>query len=676
MAEGTYNVAPIGIEITSKLDGMVKGLLKLENELKKTDKETQKATYALQKMAGTMGAGFKSFFTMAGFGSFQQSMRTISKLFTDSSRAANDLVENYNLFTVASGVNTAQNVAFQEKLNKAFRTNISETYRVQGRFENLAGSLGIANKESQILSENLTKLTYDLSSLFNISQTLASSKVMSGIVGQTKPLRELGIDVTMQTLQTDLDRLGINAQVAQLTQAEKVLLRYIAVMRQSTNAQGDMARTIETNANQLRILKSQVQEATMWFGTIFYGAIGKVLPYLNAMVFTLRDIFKWLSGIFGFDIEDYNFMKTPQEDTELLDDLLNETDKSAKTLKKSLMGFDELNMLSSSTGNDTPLGDGSYYDQLLKYIVGYDNGMADIDMRANSIADSFKKWLGFGIDIDGEITGIDGGLAAIAKLTFDNIKSFVTNLIKFVNDVAKWFKDNPTWAKSIVDFLSDPFVQAAGILILGIFDPLWGIKLAGMWFIANYDKISKWWSALTPEQKVITSLVALAAAIGLVAISLTSGLAAPAILGAFAGLIALTGVAFALNDFNKEVDKRREEADPYKYENAYPSYERWQRTTHTPEFADGGFPQTGQMFIARESGAEMVGSIGGRTAVANNSQIVEAVSQGVAIAVSGVIGNGGNTTINMYLDDILTGQAMINTINRTTKTTGNTVLVG
>ena len=340
------------------------------------------------------------------------------------------------------------------------------------------------------------------------------------------------------------------------------------------------------------------------------------------------------------------------------------------------MGFDELNMLSSSTGNDTPLGDGSYYDQLLKYIVGYDNGMADIDMRANSIADSFKKWLGFGIDIDGEITGIDGGLAAIAKLTFDNIKSFVTNLIKFVNDVAKWFKDNPTWAKSIVDFLSDPFVQAAGILILGIFDPLWGIKLAGMWFIANYDKISKWWSALTPEQKVITSLAALAAAIGLVAISLTSGLAAPAILGAFAGLIALTGVAFALNDFNKEVDKRREEADPYKYENAYPSYERWQRTTHTPEFADGGFPQTGQMFIARESGAEMVGSIGGRTAVANNSQIVEAVSQGVAIAVSGVIGNGGNTTINMYLDDILTGQAMINTINRTTKTTGNTVLVG
>jgi len=684
MADGTYNVAPIGIEITSKLDGMVKGLVKLNADLNKTQKQTEKSTYALQKMAGSISNVGRMIATNFGFGSLQQSLQTITRLFKDSSVAANNLVENYNLFTVASGSNTTQNIIFQEKLNKAFRTNISETYRVQGRFENLASSLGIAREESGLLSTNLTKLTYDLSSLFNITQSLASSKLMSGIVGQTKPLRELGIDVTMQTLQTDLDRLGINAQVAQLTQAEKVLLRYIAIMRQSTNAQGDMARTIETNANQWRIFKAQVEEATMWLGTIFYGVVGKLLPYLNAMAFILRDIFKTISTLAGFNIEDFNFMKTPTTDTELLDEALGDADTTAQKLKKSLLGFDELNMLSSSSASDGLLGKGSYYDDLVKYIESYNNGMDKVNMRANEVKDTIMGWLGLFEDNHGMIIALDDTFAdlvlTVGSFVWTELKKFFDGAKLFVDDVAKWLNDNPKWAKALFDLAGVGVAIGASMWLVA--NPLAAIVIAGVWLVSNYDNFKNWWNALTPTDKLITGLGMLALAIAAVWIATSGGTAAIPLGIGFAALgTAMAGIGIMGSGF---LDAGKEFKNQVPTEDTIPnsSNSESQNNYVIPDdrydftYANGGFPESGQMFIAREAGAEMVGSIGGRTAVANNSQIVEAVSQGVAIAVSSVIGNGGSTVINMYLDDVMTGQAIINTINRTTKTTGNTVLVG
>ena len=68
------------------------------------------------------------------------------------------------------------------------------------------------------------------------------------------------------------------------------------------------------------------------------------------------------------------------------------------------------------------------------------------------------------------------------------------------------------------------------------------------------------------------------------------------------------------------------------------------------KYASGGFPTTGQLFIAREAGAEMVGQIGGHTAVANNQDIVASVSQGVASAVASVLGGGSNVTVTLEGD--------------------------
>lgn len=88
-------------------------------------------------------------------------------------------------------------------------------------------------------------------------------------------------------------------------------------------------------------------------------------------------------------------------------------------------------------------------------------------------------------------------------------------------------------------------------------------------------------------------------------------------------------------------------------------------------YANGGFPNQGDLFIANERGAEMVGSIGGKTAVANNDQIVEAVSKGVYRAVTEAMGGGsGNTNINLVVDGKVLGRTVVNYINGQAVSTG------
>jgi len=677
-------VAKIGIEINSNIAGAIKGFSTLSKSLDTTDKSSKQATYSLQKLSGSLSSLKSITLTQFGFGSMQQSIQTIAKAFTAGYQESSKFIENYNLFNVSMQGNTAKALEFQYELNRAFKTNMSETLRYQGFFENLANSLGITSKESQVLSENLTQLTYDISSLFNIDVATAYSKLSSGLVGQTKPLRGLGIDVTMQTLQTDLDRLGIKAQVGQLTQAEKVLLRYIAILRQSTNAQGDFARTIETPVNQFRIFTAQTQELTRWFGTLFLGVITNILPYINAVVIGLKEIFQTFSTMMGFDINDFNFLGG-SNGMEQVEDGIDGIDTSVKKLTKSLMGFDEINNLSSSTSNGI-LGSGSYYDQLAEYIKGYDNGMKEVQLKADKIKDSIYSWLGLFKDNHGNIIALDGSIAdliaTVSTFAWNEIKKFVDGLTLFVNDTVKWLDENPEAFNSLLFAGFSWAAISAGIFLLA--NPLGLIVISGVWFMANYSSIKQWWSALTPTDKLIVGLGMLATAIAAVWIATSGGTAAIPLGIGFAALgVALAGVGImssgvidAANDFGNAFTP--EDVIP-NTSNNYNGNVRTPTSRDTYDFtqyADGGFPTQGQMFIAREGGAEMVGSIGGRTAVANNQQIVSAVSQGVAMAVSSVIGSGGSNTVNIYLDDVLTGTAIINSINRATKVTGNAVLQG
>lgn len=709
-----YKVSKLSLDISTNLKGAIDSLNMLQSSLIKTDTNTKSAVYSLQKMSGTMSNMGRIVSTGLGFGSLQQSLGTLANWFKAGYTESSKFIENYNLFNVSFKGNTEQALKFQYELNRAFKTNMSETLRYQGFFENLGTSLGITGEQTQVLSENLTKLTYDISSLFNIDVATAYSKLSSGLVGQTKPLRNLGIDVTMQTLQTDLDRLGINAQVGQLTQAEKVLLRYIAILRQSTNAQGDFARTIETPVNQFRIFNAQIQEMTRWFGTLFLGAITNVLPYINAVVIGLKDIFMTFSTLMGFDVNDFNFLGS-DNGTDVIDGIDNVTDSISK-LNKSLYSFDELNNISQTSGILGDIGAGSYYDQLANYIKGYDNGMTGLSSRADEIKNKIFNWIGIIQNADGKIIGLSASLKNLISPiegiweSLQNLK--VGKILDYDYDgITKGLSD--VWialsmfTKTMIDglvYFFNTFIEPMLNAYVTDSLPLWLEAVA-----TTVDTLRIYLEDASPMlgdfvQNILLPLGKLSLGILNTTLSIFIGLMKElskllendTFQEFFPLLFGPLGIAYKmLNSAGDEPTYNPNET--YDYNDFGYTPKPVPTPTPTPApipvpspygnvfippeidygtimYADGGFPTIGQAFIARENGPELVGSIGGRTAVANNGQIVEAVSQGVAIAVSSVLGNGGNNTVNIYLDDVLTGTALINSINRATKVTGNAVL--
>ena len=171
-------------------------------------------------------------------------IRRITSLLQSAFTNISSYIENMNLFAVAMGDAADEGKNLAEKMQSVLGVDPGEAERYMGVFNNLLTTFGNSSAAAKTMSENLTQLGYDLSSFYNISTSDAFEKLQSGITGQTKPLRELGIDISEARLQQELYALGIQATYANLSQADKAQLRYIAVMKQSSNALGDLGRTL------------------------------------------------------------------------------------------------------------------------------------------------------------------------------------------------------------------------------------------------------------------------------------------------------------------------------------------------------------------------------------------------------------------------------------------------
>ena len=189
-----------------------------------------------------------------------------------------------------------------------------------------------------------------MASFFNISTSDAFQKLESGISGELEPLRRLGYDLSVARLQQEAYNLGIEKSVTAMTQAEKAELRYYAIMTQVTNAQGDMARTLEAPANQLRILQAQVEQATRALGNLFLPILKAILPYAIALAKAIRMVAEIIAGFFGVSIPEFDMgtdaIGGVASGAGEAADGLGDASKKAKELKNALLGIDELNVIS------------------------------------------------------------------------------------------------------------------------------------------------------------------------------------------------------------------------------------------------------------------------------------------------------------------------------------------
>ena len=244
---------------------------------------------------------------------------------------------------------------------------------------------------------------------------------------QTKPLRSYGIDVTQMSMQPILDSLGIDEQVKNMSQAEKEILRYLATMKQAQIAMGDLANTIESPSNQLKVFRQQLVEAKVALSSLFIGGLSSILPYANAFLMVVKEVSKAIATMFGIELKDYNSGIASQEGIyDGIADSADDASKAVKELKRQTLGFDEIHNINENTNSGSGTSVNGGIDQrLLDAITGYDNGMDKVRMKATEIRDRIMEWLGFTKEINpltGEVSFKYGGIKETLSNMWDSFK--------------------------------------------------------------------------------------------------------------------------------------------------------------------------------------------------------------------------------------------------------------
>jgi hypothetical protein len=339
-----------------------------------------------------------------------KAFKKVASFLKSAIEQSNDYVENMNLFTVSMGKYADSARKYAEIVGDLMGTDPSEWMRNQGVFMTLATGFGIAGDRASVMSQQLTQLGYDLSSFFNIDVEDAMQKLQSGISGELEPLRRLGYDLSQAKLEATAMALGIDKSVSSMTQAEKAQLRYYAIMTQVTTAQGDMARTLDQPANQIRILKAEFAQAARAIGNIFIPALQAVLPYVIAATKVIRILANSIASLVGYEMPeiDNSGMDSVASSTE---ESLDKATDSAKKLKSYMMGFDELNVINPNSDSE----DSDLASQFNFELPTYKFMDEKTESRVNELVEKMKEWLGISGEIKSWADLLDTRLGDILK---------------------------------------------------------------------------------------------------------------------------------------------------------------------------------------------------------------------------------------------------------------------
>ena len=398
-------------QFTAKIQQLVSALSPLATQLNTIGnafsrlpaqiRQTTTATNALNTANNTASKGYMNLWAKARMA--YNVIRGASHLIASCITESNSYIENINLFTASMGKFAEEAKSYAETVGEVMGIDPGQFMRYQGVFMTITKGFGVVEDKAYLMSKNLTQLGYDLSSFFNISFEDSMQKLQSGISGELEPLRRLGFDLSVARLQQEAWNLGIEKSVNAMTQAEKSQLRYYAIMTQVTVAQGDMARTLNAPANQLRILSAQVTQCARAFGNIFIPVLNTVLPYLIAFAKVLRMVINLIGKFVGFELPevDYSGISSGSDAMGDLTDNTNDATNAAKKLKNAMTGIDELNIISpddgsSGSGSGLGLGAGDLGIELPEYDFLGDA----ITTKVDELVNKFKEWAGLTDDID------------------------------------------------------------------------------------------------------------------------------------------------------------------------------------------------------------------------------------------------------------------------------------
>lgn len=285
------------------------------------------------------------------FGAIAAGFKVISSSIASVTSKAMEVVESENLFKESMGNMAGAATDWSKSLASAVGLNEFELRKNIGTLNVMTKSMGLTKDQAFGLSKDMVELSHDMASFYNINQTDAMEKIKSGIVGMSRPLMDLGIIVNETAIKQTAYAEGIAEVGAELTQTQKVMARYRTILNATTVAQGDMARTIKSPANQLRVLQTRLEVIQINIGKAFLPIAEVVLPLLNSLAQSLVNITSQMANFIQmiFQMED----KTAQganKAAEAQQNLAGAVNDTAKAAKRGVAGFDEINQLTESAG--------------------------------------------------------------------------------------------------------------------------------------------------------------------------------------------------------------------------------------------------------------------------------------------------------------------------------------
>ena len=364
----------------------------LQKEIAKTNNRISTLTKSANKTQGGVMSAFKKLKTgIIALG--------IGKIIKDSIQTGMDAVESDSLFETSLG-NMADDVrAWSDEIADALGLNAVAMRKNTGVIYNMTTSMGVANDNALKMSKGVSLLAEDMASFYNLNSTEAFNKIRAGLTGETEPLKALGILVDENTIKQVAYSEGIATTGSELTQQQKVLARYVAILRQTGNAQGDLARTIDSPANQLRILKNQVSQLGLAFSNFLLPVVSAVLPYITAFTKVITTAINSLAKFLGLTGSG-GATGTAKEVNNISSGIgdvgsgLDSANKSAKKLKGTLAGFDEMNVLqdnSSNSGSSGGAGGGAGVSDLDFSLGDYDAHLDGLSSKTDEIAEKMKS---------------------------------------------------------------------------------------------------------------------------------------------------------------------------------------------------------------------------------------------------------------------------------------------
>lgn len=388
-AEVCKKVASAISPLASKLDKVGRSFSSLPSKIKSAVNSTTRFSSANQKASTSLSSLENRLETIKKRAAQLVSLKAIATYLANAVTKFNDFYEATDLFNNAMGELSGQATELINKMESLLGIDPTEAMTNIATIQSLATSFGLASDKAYILSKNLTQLAYDESSYWNKDTATTFTAIASAISGELEPIRRLGVDLSQVRLQQELLALGFNKQVSSLSQADKAVLRYIAIMKQTTNIQGNLAQTISSPANMVRILKSEISQLAKAVGQLLYPAFKAILPVLIAAVDLIKEFVVSLASVFGQKIEFTDFSKTQKDIggvSDAMDDTADATKAAAKAAKDYTMGFDELNIIdpSQNSGSSGSGGGGA---------AG--NLLGDVDL---SQYDMFKDYAGSAVD--------------------------------------------------------------------------------------------------------------------------------------------------------------------------------------------------------------------------------------------------------------------------------------